>query len=260
MAYETLLFEQKDRIGLVTLNRPDRHNAANQLMVREIPLLLDEIGQRDDIGVVIITGAGGKAFSAGADISEFAEVGLHNAFHFIRGFQSATTAIERFAKPTIAAVNGLALGGGCEIAIACSIRILSENARLGLPELALGVMPAGGGTQRLPRLVGKGNALYYMLTGKHIDAQEAYRIGLAQEVVAPDKLMDAATSLADAILAKGPLATRMTLLAAQSGLNMDIESGLLMEAVAANVVNGSEDCREGPQAFMEKRAPKFKGR
>lgn len=260
MSYETLLFEQKDRIGLVTLNRPDRLNAVNQLMVREIPQLFTELKQRDDIGVVIVTGAGDRAFSAGADISEFDAVNLGNAFYFIRGFQAATSAVEQCGKPVIAAVNGLALGGGCEIALSCSIRILSEKARMGLPEVNLGVIPGGGGTQRLTRLIGKGNALYYILTGEQIDAQEALRVGLAQKVAPADQLMETATKVANTILSKGPLAIRMAILSAQSGLNMDLESGLLMEAAAANITLASEDKVEGSKAFMEKRAPKFKGR
>lgn len=259
MAYETLLFEQKDRIGLVTLNRPDRLNAVNQKMVREIPQLFGELKQRDDIGVVIVTGAGDRAFSAGADITEFEGVNLGNAFHFIRGFQGATSSIEQFGKPVIAAVNGLALGGGCEIAISCSIRVLSEKARLGLPEVNLGVIPGGGGTQRLPRLIGKGNALYYILTGEQIDAQEAYRIGLAQKVVPADQVMETSLKIANTILSKGPLAIRMALLSAHSGLNMDIESGLILEATAANVVLSSEDKKEGSKAFLEKHPPQFKG-
>lgn len=260
MAYETLLFEQKDRIGLVTLNRPNVLNAVNQQMVREIPQLFGELRERDDIGVVIVTGAGDRAFSAGADISEFEVVNLGNAFHFIRGFQGATSAVEQCGKPVIAAVNGLALGGGCEIAIACSVRVLSEKARLGLPEVNLGVIPGGGGTQRLPRLIGKGNALYYILTGEQIDAHEAYRIGLAQKVVAPDMLMETSMKIANTMLSKGPLAIKIALLSAQSGLNADIETGLIMEAVGANVVLSSDDKKEGSKAFLEKRAPLFKGR
>ena len=259
MAYETLLFEQKDRVGFVTLNRPDRLNAVNQQMVREIPQLLGELKLRDDVGVVIVTGAGDRAFSAGADISEFEGVKLSNAFHFIRGFQAATSSFEQLGKPVIAAVNGLALGGGCEIALACSMRILSEKARMGVPEVNLGVIPGGGGTQRLPRLIGKGNALYYVLTGEQIDAQEAYRVGLAQKVVPADQLMDACTKIANTILSKGPLAVKMALLSAQTGLNVDIETGLIVEAIAANVTLSSDDKVEGSKAFLEKRPPQFKG-
>jgi enoyl-CoA hydratase len=259
MAYQTLLFEQKDRLGLVTLNRPDRLNAVNQQMVREIPQLFAELRQRDDIGVVIITGAGDRAFCAGADITEFEGVNLANAFSFVRGFQTATGAIESVGKPVIAAVNGLALGGGCEIAIACTLRILSEKARMGLPEVNLGVIPGGGGTQRLPRLIGKGNALYYILTGEQIDAQEAHRLGLAQKVVPADQLMDTCTKIANTILSKGPLAIKMALLSAQTGLNVDLESGLILEAAVANVCLSSEDKVEGSKAFMEKRPPQFKG-
>lgn len=260
MSYETLLFEQKDRIGLVTLNRPDRLNAVNQQMVREIPQLMAELRGRDDIGMVIITGAGDRAFSAGADISEFEGVGLANAFGFIRGFQAATGAIEALGKPVIAAVNGLALGGGCEIALACTLRILSEKARLGVPEVNLGVIPGGGGTQRLPRLIGKGNGLYYILTGEQMDAQEAYRLGLAQKVAPAEQLMETAIKVANTILSKGPLAIKMALLSAQTGLNVDLESGLILEAAVANVVLSSEDKKEGSQAFLEKRPPQFKGR
>lgn len=259
MAYETLLFEQKDRIGLVTLNRPDRLNAANQQLVREVQQLFTELKARDDVGVIIITGAGDRAFCAGADITEFEGVNLANAFGFVRSFHASTGAVEQVGKPVIAAINGLALGAGCEIAISCTIRILSEKARLGLPEVALGVIPGGGGTQRLPRLIGKGNALYYLLTGEQIDAQEAYRIGLAQKVVPADQLMEVCTKIANTILSKGPLAIKMALLSAQAGLNMDLESGLVLEAAIANIVLASEDKKEGSKAFLEKRAPQFKG-
>ncbi len=259
MAYETLLFEQKDRIGLVTLNRPDRLNAANQKLVREVRELFTELKERDDIGVIIITGAGDRAFSAGADITEFEGVNLANAFGYVRNFHSATGSIEHCGKPVIAAINGLALGAGCEIAISCTLRILSEKARMGLPEVALGVIPGGGGTQRLPRLIGKGNALYYVLTGEQIDAQEAYRIGLAQKVVPADQLMDTAMKIANTILSKGPMAVKMGLLSVQQGLNVDQESGLIIEALIANVVLSSEDKKEGSKAFLEKRAPQFKG-
>ncbi len=259
MAYETLLFEQKDRIGLVTLNRPDRLNAANQKLVREVRELFTELKERDDVGIIIITGAGDRAFSAGADITEFEGVNLANAFSYVRNFHSATGAIEHCGKPVIAAVNGLALGAGCEIAISCTIRILSEKARMGLPEVALGVIPGGGGTQRLPRLIGKGNALYYILTGEQIDAQEAYRIGLAQKVVPADQLMETATKIANTIISKGPMAVKMGLLSAQAGLNVDQESGLIIEALVANVVLSSEDKKEGSKAFLEKRPPQFKG-
>ena len=260
MAYETLSFEEKDRIGRITLNRPDRLNAVNQQMVLEIPQLLSEIRQREDIGVVIVTGAGDRAFSAGADITEFEDVNLANAYSFVRGFQAANSAIEQLGKPTIAAVNGLALGAGCELAIACSVRILSEKARMGLPEVALGVIPGGGGTQRLPRLIGKGNALYYILSGEMIDAQEAYRIGLAQKVVPAEQLLETAMRLANTILSKAPLAVKLALLSAQTGLNVDLESGLIIEALVANITASSDDKKEGSQAFLEKRAPRFKGR
>lgn len=260
MAYETLLFEQKDRIGLVTLNRPERLNAASQKLVKEIRELFTELKERDDIGAVIITGAGDRAFCAGADIAEFEGVGLANGFSFARGFHAATGSIEDLGKPTIAAVNGLALGAGCEIAISCSIRILSEKARVGLPEVALGVIPGGGGTQRLPRLIGKGNALYYILTGEHIDAQEAYRIGLAQKVVPAEQLMETVTKLATTIISKGPMAVRMGMLSVQAGLNVDQESGLIIEALVGNIILASEDKKEGSKAFLEKRAPQFKGK
>lgn len=259
MAYQTLLCEQRDRVALVTLNRPDCMNALNLQMVHEIPQLFGELEQRNDIGVVVITGAGGRAFSAGADISEFDKLHLGNAFDFVRGFQLATRKIEQLGKPVIAAVNGMAFGGGCEIAISCTFRILSEKARMGLPEVSLGVIPGGGGTQRLPRLIGKGNALYYILTGEQIDAQEAYRIGLAQKVVPHDQLLDTTMAIASKLLAKGPLAIKMALVSTQTGLDVDLDSGLIVEALVANVCLSSEDKKEGAKAFMEKRTPQFKG-
>lgn len=260
MAYETLSFENMDGIGVVTINRPDRLNAVNQQMVQEIPQLFSEIKEQDEIGAVIVTGAGDRAFSAGADITEFEGINLGNAYKFVRGFQAANSAVEQLGKPVIAAINGLALGAGCELAIACSVRILSEKARLGLPEVALGVIPGGGGTQRLPRLVGKGNALWYILSGEMIDAQEAYRMGLAQKVVPADQLMDTATRFARGILSKAPMAIKLAILSAQTGLNVDIESGLIIEALVANIAASSDDKKEGSQAFLEKRAPRFQGR
>ncbi|MBI2849067.1 MAG: enoyl-CoA hydratase/isomerase family protein [Chloroflexi bacterium] len=259
MEWETLLFEQRDRLGIVTLNRPDRLNSLNQTMVREIRELFAGLRGKEDLGVVIITGAGDRAFSAGADISEFQEIPRHKAFDFTRAFQSATGQIEALGKPVIAAVNGLALGGGCEIALACTLRILSQKARMGLPEVNLGVIPGAGGTQRLPRLVGKGVALWYLLTAEAMDAQEAYRIGLANKVVAPEELMPTCLETAKLILQKGPIAIRMVLQSVNVGLNTDIETGLIHEAMADAQCLISEDMAEGAKAFLEKRPPQFKG-
>jgi enoyl-CoA hydratase/carnithine racemase len=258
MSYETLLTEARDGIGVITVNRPDVRNALNRRVLREMRYALDGFREDNGVGAVVFTGAGEKAFVAGADIGELRERTILDglAAHMQRLYDE----IEGFEKPTIAAVNGYALGGGCELAMACDIRIAAENGRFGLPETALSIIPAAGGTQRLARLVGKGRAIEMILTGRMIDAEEARGIGLVSRVVPQTQLMDAARETAGTILSKGPLAVRLAKLAIQTGFETDQRTGLVVERLAQTVLYASEDKREGTSAFLEKREPEFNGR
>jgi enoyl-CoA hydratase/carnithine racemase len=263
MPYETLLFETKARIGYVTLNRPKILNAQSPEMFSELADLFGAIKGDAEVGVVILTGAGDRAFCAGADINflqQLAQTTPMAAKTFVEKNRLAFNAIEHLRKPVIAAVNGFALGGGCELAMACHIRIAAENARFGQPEINLGLFPGAGGTQRLPRLVGKGLAIEMMLTGEAISAQEAYRIGLVNKVVPAAELLSTAEKLAQQILAKAPLATGVILEAVQHGMEMTLTEGLQLEENLFGVICGTEDMREGTAAFLEKRQPTFKGK
>ena len=260
MPFATLAFDVRDRVAIVTINRPDKLNALNDETIAELDEAFVLIARRDDVAGVIVTGAGQKAFVAGADIAELATQGpLDGKARALRG-QEVFTRIERSTKPVIAAVNGYALGGGCELALACHIRIASENARLGLPEVKLGIAPGYGGTQRLPRLVGKGRALQLILTGEPIDAAEAYRIGMVNRVVPQPELMAEAERMLRQIIAQGPIAVALSIDAVQFGLDTSLEQGLLHEANHFGLLASTEDMREGMQAFLEKRAPRFMGR
>lgn len=258
MAYETLVTDTQDGIGVVTINRPDVRNAMNQQVMEELRSTLDELREDDSVGVVVFTGAGDKAFVAGADIGELKERTMLDGL--VARLQRLYDEIESFEKPTIAALNGFALGGGCELAMACDIRIASDNARLGLPETGLSVIPAAGGTQRLARLIGKGRAIEIILTGRIIEAAEAHNIGLVSQVVPQADLMDTVQETAGQILAKGPLAIRLAKLAIQTGFDADQQTGLTIERLAQTVLYSSEDRLEGTSAFLEKREPEFKGR
>ena len=258
MAYETLLTDKQDGIGVVTINRPDVRNAMNQRVLEELRSVLDELREDDSVGVVVFTGAGEKAFVAGADIGELRERTLLDGL--AARMQKLYDEVEGFEKPTIAALNGYALGGGCELAMACDVRVASENARLGLPETGLSIIPAAGGTQRLARLVGKGRAIEMILTGRIIEADEAYNIGLVSHVVPQAGLMDTVRETAGQILSKGPLAVRLAKLAIQAGFDADQQTGLTIERLAQTVLYSSEDRLEGTSAFLEKRAPEFEGR
>jgi enoyl-CoA hydratase/carnithine racemase len=258
MSYETLLTEARDGIGVVTVNRPEVRNALNRRVMEEMHTILDGFREDDRVGALVFTGAGEKAFVAGADIGELTERTILDGL--VAAMQRLYDEIEGFEKPTIAAVNGYALGGGCELAMACDIRIAAENGRFGLPETALSIIPAAGGTQRLARLVGKGRAIEMILTGRMIDAEEARGIGLVSRVVPQTQLMDAARETAGAILSKGPLAVRLAKLAVQTGFETDQRTGLVVEHLAQAVLYASEDKREGTRAFLEKREPEFKGR
>lgn len=258
MAYETLLTDKQGGIGGIVVNRPDVRNAMNRRVMEDLRRALDEFREDDGVGVVVLTGAGEKAFVAGADIGELRERTARDGL--AASMQRLCDEIEGYEKPTVAAVNGYALGGGLELAMACDIRIASENARFGLPETALSIIPGAGGTQRLARLVGKGRALEMILTGRALDAEEAWAIGLVTKVVPQAGLMDAARETAGQILSKGPLAVRLARLAVQTGFETDQKTGLVVERLAQALLYASEDKREGTSAFIEKRKPHFKGR
>jgi enoyl-CoA hydratase/carnithine racemase len=258
MAYETLLVEVRDGLGIITVNRPDVRNAMNSQVTVDLRVALDELREDDGVGVVVFTGAGEEAFVAGADIGELRERTMLDGL--AAKTQRLYDEIEGFEKPTIAAVNGYALGGGCELAMACDIRVASVDARFGLPETNLSIIPGAGGTQRLARLIGKGRAVEMILTGRMVDAAEAHDIGLVSKVVSQDELMDAARETAGQILSKGPLAVRLAKLAVQTGFETDLRTAQVIERLAQAVLYTSEDKQEGTSAFIEKRKPDFKGR
>jgi len=260
MSYETLLFAVRDGVAVLTINRPDKLNALNDQVVDELAQAAERIASEDAIKGAILTGAGTKAFVAGADIADLAKQGpFDGKARALRG-QAMLRRLETCGKPVIAAVNGYALGGGCELALACHLRIASEQAKFGQPEVKLGIAPGYGGTQRLPRIVGKGNALYLILTAEMIDAQEAYRIGLVNQVVPAGELLPTTEKILRGILAMGPLAVRLALEAVDQGLEMTLEEGLLLEANHFGLLAATRDMKEGLTAFLEKRAAKFEGR
>jgi enoyl-CoA hydratase/carnithine racemase len=257
---ENLLYEKKGAIAYVTLNRPRVLNALNQKTWENLRTAFEDA--RDDVAVrgVILTGAGDKAFIAGADISELAQVTAVEAKKSSSYGQEVLNLVENLGKPVLAAVNGFALGGGCETAMACTIRVASEHAKFSQPEVKLGLIPGGGGTQRLPRLVGKGRALQLILSGEIISAQEAYRIGLVNEVVPAAELITRAEAILQQIFANAPLAVKYSLEAVHKGLETSLAEGLALEAALFGLCAGTEDKKEGTQAFLQKRAPQFQGR
>lgn len=260
MPYETLLFNVRDGVAFITINRPDKLNALNDQVVAELADAAERVVSEGAIKGVLLTGAGHKAFVAGADIGDLARQGpFDGKARALRG-QAMLRRFETGGKPVIAAVNGYALGGGCELAMACHLRIASETAKFGQPEVKLGIAPGYGGTQRLPRLVGKGNALQLILTGEMIDAREAHRIGLVNKVVGAAELLAAAEQTLRGILAMGPLAVALALEAVDRGLEMTLEEGLLLEANHFGLLAATHDMQEGLTAFLEKRAPQFAGR
>ncbi len=252
--------ETGDGIRTLTIHRPEKLNALNGEVMAALDRALD--GARDDAGVgaVVITGSGEKAFIAGADIGELSKLSpVEGREHALRG-QAVLAKLERLGKPVIAAVNGYALGGGCELALACTIRIASENARFGQPEVKLGILPGYGGSQRLARLVGEGRAMQLCLTAEQIDAAEAHRIGLVNRVVPAGQALAAARETAKAILANGPVACRYVLDAIHRGLEMPLAEGLLLEATLFGLCAATSDMKEGMTAFLEKRPARFTGR
>ena len=257
MSYQTLLFETKNGIAYVTINRPDKLNALNSQAKQELLRVFENVKHDADTHVVIVTGAGEKSFVAGTDIGELTELNTESGKLFAMGGQEVFDRIENLGKPVIAAVNGYSLGGGCELALACHIRIASENAKFGQPEVNLGIIPGYGGTQRLARLVGKGRAMELILTGDQIDAQEALRIGLVNKVVPLGELMKTAEAVAQKILSKGQVAVLLALKAVNTTDETSLTDGFALEASLFGVCCGSEDFREGTKAFLEKRKPLF---
>ena len=260
MDYENVRAENRDGILVVTIDRPKVLNALNAQTVEEIRRAFNAAREDDSVKCVIVTGAGDKAFVAGADINELAQATPISGKNTAEKGQRVFRAIERFPKPVIAAINGFALGGGCELALACHIRIASEKAQLGLPEVTLGIIPGYGGTQRMARLLGKGKALELILTGDRIGAAEAERIGLVNRVVPADQLMAAAEEMARKIMARGPLAVRAAIEAVMSGSDMPFEEGQFLEATLFGLLCATEDTKEGMKAFIEKRTAEFRGR
>ncbi len=253
-----LLIDVTDRIATLTINRPEVRNALDRATVAEITAALADLGPRSDVGAVIITGAGDQVFVAGADIRQMRDRRRDDGLLAINS--SVFAAVERFPKPTIAAINGHAMGGGCELALACDLRVAADHAKFGQPEVGLGIIPAAGATQRLPRLIGLGRAQQMVLTGDPIDAKTALDWGLVTAVVPAGGLMAAARALASRVLARGPLAIRLAKLALNASSRVDLDSGLIIETLAQAICLESEDKQEGTTAFLEKRVPKFTGR
>lgn len=257
--YETLLLEKRDRIAIVTINRPEKRNALNIKTREEGAALLEELRNDASVGVVVITGAGDKAFIAGADIAEFAGRTSITQREVMMG-RSLFTAIDTFPKPVIAMINGFCLGGGCELALACDIRIASENAQFGQPEINLGIIPGGGGTQRLTRLVGEGKAMEMILTGQFVDAKTAYAIGLVNHVVPVDQLEARTMEIAQHISRKSPIALQLAKEAVKIASRSNLDEGLRREVDLFALCFSTEDKDEGVSAFLGRRDPIFKGR
>jgi enoyl-CoA hydratase/carnithine racemase len=259
MAYEAIRYELADGIATITLDRPSVHNAMNDRMREELTACFGELGQGGEARVIVVTGAGEKAFSAGADIREFTAPQVPVKFRDARRRVDFRAAMGHCGQPIIAAIRGYALGGGLELALACDIRIASEDSLLGLTEVNLAIIPGGGGTQRLPRLVGRGKALEMILTGARIDAREALRIGLVERVVPAAELQSAAQALAKMLAERAPVAMRYAKEAVVKGLGMSLEDGLRLENDLATLLRTTEDRIEGAKAFLEKRKPRFTG-
>ena len=260
MAYENLLYEKRDRIGFVTFNRPKVLNALNRKTMEELRDILISAREDLDVRVLILTGAGEKSFVAGADISELAVQTPVSGKETAAFGQSVLNLLETLGKPSIAAINGFALGGGCEVALACSMRLASRAAKLGQPEVKLGIMPGYGGSQRLTRVCGKGVAHELCLTGEMISADEALRIGLVNHVYEPAELLPAAEALAKKIIANAPLSIKFTTEAIERGSEMPQAEGLYLETALFGLCAATEDMREGTRAFLEKRTAQFQGK
>lgn len=259
MAYKNLILEREDQIAILYLNRPEAMNALNAELLKELIMAVNEIAEDDAIRALIITGTG-RAFAAGADIKYMQPLNAVDGRSLAQLGQEAFMAIEELEKPVIAAVNGFALGGGCEIALASDIRLASEKAKFGQPEVGLGITPGFGGTQRLPRLVGEGIAKEMILTGDMIDAEEAYRIGLVNHIYPADDLIDEAKKLAQKIASKAPVAVRLSKVAINKGMQADIHTGMAIEADLFGMCFSTDDQKVGMTAFLNKEKPEFTGR
>jgi len=259
LSLANVLYEKSNGIARVIINRPKVLNALNTPTWADLRTVFENARDDDRVRGIILTGAGDKAFIAGADISELAQAGAFQAEESSRFGQAVLELIENLGKPVVAAINGFALGAGCETAMACTIRIAVENAKFGQPEVKLGLLPGGGGTQRLPRLVGKGRALQLILSGEMIDAQEAYRIGLVNEVVSAANLMARAETILKQISANAPIAIKFALEATNKGLNTSQNEGFALEASYFGICAATDDKKEGTSAFLEKRVPQFHG-
>jgi len=258
--FENILYEKREAIACVTVNRPAVRNALNSQTVRELGVAFEQARNDAGVRVVILTGAGEKAFVAGADINELATQGPVEGKEYSLAGQGVFDTIENLGKPVIAAVNGFALGGGCELAMACTFRIASENAVLGQPEVKLGIIPGYGGSQRLPRLVGKGRAMQILLTGEMVSATDAFRMGLVNQVVPQAELLSVAESVAKKIIANAPLAVKFVIEAVNRGMEMTQSEGQFLEATLFGLCCATEDMKEGTKAFLEKRPANFAGR
>ena len=259
MTYETILYDVADGVATVTLNRPEVHNAMNERMRQELTRCFGDLATSDEARVVVVTGAGERAFSAGADIREFVEPQVPVRFRESRRRVDFRAAMDRCPQPIVAAIRGYALGGGLELALACDLRIASEDAQLGLTEINLAIIPGGGGTQRLPRLIGRGKALEMILTGARIDAREALSLGLVERVAPAAGVLASARELARALAEKAPVALRYAKEAVVKGLELPLADGLRLENDLATLLRTTEDRVEGAKAFLEKRKPRFSG-
>jgi enoyl-CoA hydratase len=259
MSEKEIIFKKEGRTATITFNRPEVHNALNSAMVDGLKKALDEIEEGKDTRCLILTGAGEKSFLSGSDIKELSQRTPLNAIENSRNRQELLNRLEGLDIPSIAAINGYAFGVGCEIALACTLRIASENARVGQLEINLGIIPGAGGTQRLPRLIGKARASELILTGRVVNAEEAYRMGLVNKVVSPDNLMDECLEWTEALSEKSPIAMKYALRAINQGMEVDLATGLKIEGLCLGACFASRDSKEGLNAFLEKRKPKYEG-
>lgn len=259
MDYQNILYEPKDGIGWITINRPKAMNALSTSLLAELCDAFKTLEEDGNIRAVVIKGAGEKAFSAGADLGEIKDLKIRGAFDYSRAAHRAFNAVEQCGKPVIACINGLAMGGGAELALSCHIRVAAEGAKIGFPESGLGGMPGMGGTQRLPRLIGKGAALSYLLTGDMIKAEQGLKLGLYHQIFPNEEVAQGAEGLAKKLVKKSPLSLKFIIQAVTNGLEGNIEEGLVLEAALMAALKNSEDAEEGLKAIFEKRPPIFKG-
>ncbi len=260
MEFENIIIEKKDGIARLILNRPKVLNALNAALIADLECAVFDVANDDSVSVIVLTGAGDKAFAAGADIMELSKLGALSGIEMAEKGQRVLRSLETMGKPSIAAVNGFALGGGCELAMACTVRIASDRAKLGQPEVNLGIIPGYGGTQRLSRLVGKGIAMDLVLSGRTLNAEEACRIGLVSRVVPHEELMKVVDEYAQLLMTKGPAALRCAMEALDRGFDMSLDDGCRVEALLFGLLCATEDMKEGLSAFLEKRKPEFKGK